>query len=131
MTENDEYKTIAESRTGFLPQISDTLDHIGAATALARRYAALIQTYPAREDKSLLIVGITVATIVWLSAARKTATYLCKNKQRLSTVLQADGMLTHNPTIITIICKRLRAVVPGVAVFDGCGEPVVSMTERL
>jgi hypothetical protein len=64
MIENEKYNAMAVSKMTFLPQMSENLDHIGAATAFARRYAALIQAYPDADLKLLLIVGIAVATIV-------------------------------------------------------------------
>jgi hypothetical protein len=53
----------------FRPQMSDRLAQMLLNAALARRYAPLIQKYPAADCKSAEIVGIAVATMFWSRAA--------------------------------------------------------------
>ncbi len=65
------YKATTVMRIGFRPQISDSLAQIGAAVALARRYAPPIHEYPEAECRSEEIVGMAVATMVWFREARK------------------------------------------------------------
>lgn len=52
------------SRMSFLPQMSDNLAQIGAAAALASRYADPTHVYPLAECSSEAMVGNAVDTIV-------------------------------------------------------------------
>ena len=77
----------AQSRTTFLPQISENLAQIGEEAVLPKRYAPLIQAYPFAEFSSLHIVGIDVPIMVAFKAEMKRA-----EKRAISEVIRLNRL---------------------------------------
>lgn len=78
-------RTTALNKIAFLPQMSLSFAHTGAAAALANKYEPPIQEYPDAELSCEQMVGIAVAIMVEFKADINSVNY-----KDLSALFQLD-----------------------------------------